>query len=61
MHYFFEENELEENVIELLLAISRTNYGVRGAVNVFVNTAAVFGQINSKNIAEIAIEMNIRP
>ena len=57
----FEENELEENVIELLLAISRTNYGVRGAVNVFVNTAAVFGQINSKNIAEMAIEMNIRP
>lgn len=57
----FEESKLEENVIELLLAISRTNYGVRGAVNVFVNTAAVFGQINSKNIAEMAIEMNIRP
>lgn len=57
----FEENHLDKEVLALLLAISRTNYGIRGAVNVFVNTAAVFEQITRKNIAAMAIEMNIRP
>lgn len=56
----FGENRLEEDAIELLYRISKTNYGVRGAVNVFVNTAAVFEQVNSRGIAQTAIEMNIR-
>lgn len=55
----FEESSLEEKAIELLLAISRTNYGIRGAVNVFVNTAAAFGRVDAQGIAKMAKHMNI--
>jgi len=61
IHLLFEDSELEKEALDMLYQISKTNYGIRGAVNVFVNTMAVFGQINSKHIAEMAIEMNIRP
>lgn len=55
----FEDSELEEKAIELLLAISRTNYGIRGAVNVFVNTAAAFGTVDGQGIAKMTKHMNI--
>ncbi|MGL4790074.1 MAG: AAA family ATPase, partial [Anaerotignaceae bacterium] len=55
----FEESFLESDAIEILFKISRTNYGLRGAVNVFVNTAAVFGEVTAKGIARMAKEMNI--
>ena len=55
----FEDSELDEKAIELLLAISRTNYGIRGAVNVFVNTAAAFGTVDGQGIAKMTKHMNI--
>lgn len=55
----FGESAIENDAIEILFKISRTNYGLRGAVNVFVNTAAVFGEVTAKGIARMAKEMNI--
>ena len=37
-----------------------TNYGLRGAVNVFVNTAAVYGKIDKAGIVKVMRDMNIR-
>lgn len=55
----FSESGIDDEAVEVLFKISRTNYGLRGAVNVFVNTAAVFGQVSAKHIARMAKEMNI--
>lgn len=56
----FEESGLEQKALDILLEISKTNYGIRGAVNVFVNTAAIFGKIDGRSIARVAKDMNIR-
>lgn len=55
----FGESGIRADAIEILFKIARTNYGLRGAVNVFVNTAAVFGQVTAAQIARMAKEMNI--
>lgn len=52
-------DELDDEALELLFRISRTHYGLRGAVNVFVNTAAVFKMVEAAGIARMAKEMNI--
>ncbi len=49
----------EEDALELLYRICRTNYGMRGAVNVFINTAAVFEEITSPGLTKMMHEMNI--
>lgn len=49
----------EEDAVELLYRICRTNYGMRGAVNVFVNAAAVFEEISCAGLAKMMREMNI--
>lgn len=55
----FQEALLDEESVGLLFRIARTNYGLRGAVNVFVNTAAVFGGVTAPELARMAKEMNI--
>lgn len=55
----FAEAHLEEDALELLYRIARTAYGLRGAVNVFVNTAAVFGSVDAPSLARMGKEMNI--
>ncbi len=50
---------LGEDVLGLLAAVSRTPYGLRGAVNVFVNTAAVFGDIDKAGMVRVMRDMNI--
>lgn len=55
----FGESGIRADAIDILFKIARTNYGLRGAVNVFVNTAAVFGQVTAAQIARMAKEMNI--
>lgn len=52
-------NVFDDDAIELLYRISRTAYGLRGAVNVYINTAAVFGNIDASKIARMTKEMNI--
>ena len=55
----FGEMVPEQDAIEILYRICRTNYGLRGAVNVFINTAAVFEQITASGLTKMMREMNI--
>lgn len=55
----FGKSGVDGDAVEILFRISRTNYGLRGAVNVFVNAAAVFGEVTAKHISRMAKEMNI--
>ena len=55
----FREAFLDGESVDLLLRIARTKYGLRGAVNVCVNTAAVFGGVTAPELARMAQEMNI--
>lgn len=48
-----------DEALEILYRICRTNYGLRGAVNVFINTAYAFEQITSEGLAKMIREMNI--
>lgn len=49
----------DQDAVEILYRICRTNYGLRGAVNVFINTAAVFEQITAAGLTQMMREMNI--
>lgn len=49
----------DNDAMEILFKICRTNYGLRGAVNVFVNTAAVFQEITAQGLSKMIREMNI--
>lgn len=55
----FGTYELDEGVLKLLLGIANTPYGLRGAVNVYINTAAVYGEIKEKEMAKVIRDMNI--
>lgn len=56
----FQDGDIGEEAVNILYQICQTNYGLRGAVNVFVNTAAVFnGEVTAGNIAKMMREMNI--
>lgn len=50
---------IAEDAMELLAAVTRTGYGLRGAVNVYVNTAAVFGKVEKSGIIKVMRDMNI--
>lgn len=49
----------EESAMDILYRVCRTNYGLRGAVNVFINTAAVFEEITETGLTKMIREMNI--
>ncbi|MDD3137723.1 MAG: AAA family ATPase [Lachnospiraceae bacterium] len=55
----FSPYRLPEDAMEILFRICRTNYGMRGAINVFVNTAAVFQEITAQGLTKMMREMNI--
>jgi DNA transposition AAA+ family ATPase len=60
----FAEAGLEDDAVGLLHNISMTNYGLRGAVNVFVNAIIAFqiknfADLTKGRIAKIAASMNI--
>lgn len=55
----FGQYEIDDNALDVLYRICRTNYGMRGAVNVFVNTAAVFQQVTDQSVARVMRDMNI--
>ncbi len=50
---------LEEESVEFLYKIAKTRYGIRGAVNVYVAAAALFGKVDSAAIVRVAREMNV--
>ena len=39
--------------------MANTPYGLRGAVNVYVNTAAVYGEVTEKGMVKVMRDMNI--
>ena len=50
---------MPEEAVDILYKISHTGYGIRGAVNVFLNTASAFGEITVSGIAQMAKKMSI--
>lgn len=59
IHAIFAPYHVPEEAIDILYKIAGTYYGIRGAVNVYVNTVAVFGNVEAKNVAAMAKEMRI--
>ena len=55
----FGKYELEEPVLKLLAGVANTPYGIRGAVNVYINTVAVYGEVNEKGMVKVMRDMNI--
>lgn len=55
----FGRYELEEGVMKLLVGVANTPYGLRGAVNVYINTAAVYGEVGEKGMVKVMRDMNI--
>ncbi len=55
----FGQYDMSGNALDVLYRISRTSYGLRGAVNVFVNTAAVFQEVTEAGVARVMQDMNI--
>jgi len=55
----FGQYDIDENAMDVLYRICRTNYGLRGAVNVYVNTAAVFQEVTDSGVARVMKDMNI--
>lgn len=55
----FGQYDVSPDSLEMLYRICRTNYGLRGAVNVYVNTAAVFADLSAGNVGRVMKDMNI--
>lgn len=55
----FGPYQVSDEAMEILHKIAGTYYGLRGAVNVYVNTIAAFGNVEAKNIAVMAKELRI--
>lgn len=55
----FSDISEDNEAVELLYSISQTAYGLRGAVNVYINTLMTFRNIDAPKIARMAKEMNI--
>ena len=45
--------------MKLLAGVANTPYGLRGAVNVYINTAAVYGEVSEKGMVKVMRDMNI--
>lgn len=59
MNRIFGKYGLDEESMKMLHQISRTNYGLRGAVNVYVNTIGVFDEITPANLTKVIRDMGI--
>ena len=59
MDRIFGQHGIDSESLDMLYRICQTTYGLRGAVNVFVNTAAVFEQITAANVTKVMRDMNI--
>lgn len=59
MDRIFGRYGLDEDSMKILYQISRTNYGLRGAVNVYVNTIGVFDEVNPANLNRVIRDMGI--
>lgn len=59
IYKIFAGHGLDEQAMEILYRISRTNYGLRGAINVYINTVGVFEDVTPENLSKIIKDMNI--
>lgn len=55
----FGAYDLDEKVLKLLAGVANTPYGLRGAVNVYINTAALYESISDKEMVKVMRDMNI--
>lgn len=55
----FGRGGLDDESLKMLHQISLTNYGLRGAVNVYINTIGVFDEINPANLTKVIRDMGI--
>lgn len=55
----FGKYELDDGILKLLGGVANTPYGLRGAVNVYINTAAVYGEVTEKGMVKVMRDMNI--
>lgn len=55
----FAGGGVDEDSMKILYRISRTSYGLRGAVNVYINTIGVFDEINPANLNKVIRDMGI--
>ena len=55
----FFGSKLDDETMDFLYKISRTRYGIRGAVNVYVAAVALFDEVNAEAIVKVARELNI--
>lgn len=55
----FGKYELDDGVMKLLGGVANTPYGLRGAVNVYINTVAVYGEVTEKGMVKVMRDMNI--
>lgn len=59
IRHIFEGFELDDQSLDILYRISRTNYGLRGAVNVYINTVGVYDEVSPEKLTRIIKDMNI--
>lgn len=55
----FERMGVDEKCQDVLYTVCRTLYGLRGAVNVYIATAAAYGEITPAHLAKVIKEFNI--
>lgn len=55
----FGKYELGLPVLKLLTGVANTPYGIRGAVNVYISTVAVYGEVEEKGMVKVMRDMNI--
>lgn len=55
----FGDYDIDQDSMDILYHICHSNWGLRGAVNVYVNTAAVFEKITAENLTKIMRDMNV--
>lgn len=59
IRHIFGRYGLDEQSLDILYRISHTNYGLRGAVNVYINTVGVFEKVTPDSLSRIVKDMNI--
>lgn len=59
IYRIFARYDLDEDILDMLYRISRTGYGLRGAVNAFINTIGVFGELTLENLTKVVRDLNI--
>ena len=55
----FSLAKLDDDCIDFLYKISKTKYAIRGAVNLYVATVALFESINLSSLQKVAMQMRI--